>query len=167
MGLETGHDLEALIAKKGESVSKRKKKKASRLISLIAAGAAVVALYLIWQSRPGYSIEPGFATVQDAYRYRQTGIMAEVTGSVTRILQFDRDMPYVQKFVIRLPNGQSILVIHNRDRGGEVPLDIDDQVLVRGEYLWSETGGTIRNTERDMSTQRRHGWIDHEGKRYK
>lgn len=144
-----------------------RKKKASRLAGLFAAGAIIVALYLVWHSRPGYNIEPGFATVQDAYRYRQTGIMAEVTGSVTRILQFDKDVPHLQKFVIRMPNGQSVLVVHNRDSGGEVPLAINDEVLVRGEYIWSETGGTIRNTERDLSTQRRHGWIDHKGERYK
>ena len=144
-----------------------RRKKASRFFGIFAVAAVVAALYFVWQSRPGYSIEPGFATVQDAYRYRQTGIMAEVTGSVTRILRFDKDAPHLQQFVIRMQNGQSVMVVHNRDSGGEVPLAIGDEVLVRGEYVWGETGGTIRNTERDYSTQRRHGWIVHKGERYR
>lgn len=144
-----------------------RKKKRSLTLRLIAGAVLVIALYFVWHSQPGYDIEPGFVTVQDAYRYRQTGFMAEVTGSVVRILRMNREEPDLQKFVIRMSNGQPILVVHNLRTGGEVPLAINDQVLVRGLYTWSETGGVIRNTERDRSIRRQHGWIEHKGERYK
>ena len=144
-----------------------RKRKASRFIPLIALSALVVgALYFVWQSRPGYSIEPGVKTVEDAYKYRQTGIMAEVTGSIVRTLSIDEQQPDLQQFVLRLNNGQSILVVHRTGIEGRVPVTIGDTVLVRGEYAWTETGGIIRHTERDNSTQRRHGWIEHGGERY-
>lgn len=143
------------------------RKKHSRKIALVFAGLGVaVVLVLIWQSRPGYHIEPGFNTVQDAYRYRQTGMMAEVTGTVARVLATDKEEPDFQKFVIRLQNGQSLLVVHNQKLGDRVPVAVNDTVLVRGEYQWSETGGILRYTERDYTPRRRHGWIEYRGKRY-
>lgn len=141
-------------------------RKVSRTISLVATAAVIGALYFVWQSRPGYTIEPGFKTVQDAYQYRQTGIMAEVTGAVVRTLSVDKEQPDLQQFVIRLTNGQTILVTHRAGVEGRIPLAIGDTVLVRGEYAWTETGGMLRHTERDLSTQRRHGWVEHQGERY-
>jgi len=142
------------------------RKHISLTISLVAIAAVAAALYFAWQSRPGYSIEPGIQAVQEAYQYRQTGLMVEVTGSVARLLRPAPEEPELQKFVLRLSNGQSILVVHRAGADSRVPARVNDNVLVRGEYVWTETGGTIRNTERDLSTQRRHGWIEYQGERY-
>jgi hypothetical protein len=133
---------------------------AATVLAVLAGGA------WWWQSRPGYEVEPGFATVEEAFRARQTGIMSEVTGTVVRIMMDDRDDLRNQKFLIRLPNDQSLLVVHDQKAGGRVPVSVGDSVLVRGEYVWTETGGTLRNTQRDFSPRRLHGWIDHEGIRY-
>ena len=62
--------------------------------------------------------------------------------------------------------GQSLLVIHDKRVAGDVPLAIDDAVTVRGQYKWSETGGGVENTHHDQSIERRHGFVEHEGKRY-
>jgi hypothetical protein len=143
------------------------KKKRTRLYLIaITVIAALIGVALLWQSRPGYQIVPGFMTVQDAYRYHQTGMMAEVTGTVARVLLGDKDDTRNQKFIIRLTNGQSLLVLHDQVSGDRVPVKVDDTVLVRGEYQWSETGGTLRFTQRDYSPRRMHGWIEHEGRRY-
>jgi hypothetical protein len=147
-------------------MSGRKKRNSRKTMIVTAAVVVVIALALVWQSRPGYNIEPGVNTVEEAYKYRQTGMMAEVTGIVARVLVDDRNEPDLQKFVIRLPNGQSLLVVHNQKIGERVPIAANDTVLVRGEYQWSETGGTLRHTQRDYTPQRRHGWIDHRGERY-
>lgn len=135
-------------------------------IAVIAIALALVALALLWQSRPGYEVKSGFTAVEDAHRYRQTGFMAEVEGTVARILMDDREDRRNQKFTIRLTNGQMLLVIHDQEVAGRVPVSVGDTVLVRGEYVWTETGGTLRHTQRDYSTQRLHGWIDHQGERY-
>jgi len=130
------------------------------VLAVLAAGA------WWWQARPGYEVEAGFAVVEDAFRSRQSSIMAEVTGTVARVLLDDKDDLRNQKFIIRLPNDQSVLVVHDQKAGRRVPVSVGDTVLVRGEYMWTETGGTLRNTQRDFSPRRLHGWIDHKGDRY-
>jgi hypothetical protein len=141
-------------------------RKQTWIIAVIAIALALVALALVWQSRPGYEVRSGFAAVQDAHLYRQTGFIAEVEGIVARILMDDREDRRNQKFTIRLTNGQMLLVIHDQEVAGRVPVSVGDTVLVRGEYVWTETGGTLRHTQRDYSTRRLHGWIDHRGERY-
>lgn len=142
------------------------RKRTYHYVTAIAVLTVMICGALLWQSRPGYRIEPGFKTVQDAYRYHQTGMMAEVTGTVARILVDDRDDTRNQKFIIRLGNGQSLLVLHDQVSSDRVPVKVDDTVLVRGEYQWTETGGTLRFTQRDYSPRRLHGWIEHQGQRY-
>lgn len=142
------------------------RKKTYHYATAIVVLAVLIGVALWWQSRPGYRIEPGFMTVQDAYRYHQTGMMAEVTGTVARVLLDDKGDPRHQKFIIRMPNGQSLLVLHDQVSGDRVPVKVDDTVLVRGEYQWTETGGTLRFTQRDYSPRRMHGWIEHQGRRY-
>jgi hypothetical protein len=141
-------------------------RKFSRTFAVIAIALVLVALALVWQSRPGYEVKTGFTAVQDAYNYRQTGFMAEVDGTVARILMDDKEDPRNQKFTIRLTNGQMLLVIHDQEAAGRVPVSVGDTVLVRGEYVWTEAGGTLRYTQRDYSPRRLHGWIDHRGERY-
>jgi hypothetical protein len=141
-------------------------KKHSRTIAVITIALVLVALALVWQSRPGYEVKSGFTAFEDALRYRQTGFMAEVDGTVARILMDDKEDQRNQKFTIRLTNGQMVLVIHDQEAAGRVPVSVGDTVLVRGEYVWTETGGTLRHTQRDYSARRLHGWIDHQGERY-
>jgi len=145
---------------------KEKKSMPRWLLSAVATGVVLAAIYWYWQSRPGYLVTPGFMTVQDAFQYRKTDIMAEVSGDVVRILALSREEPSAQQFVIRLDNGQNILVVHSRRAGGEVPLSIGSRVTVRGQYQWSETGGIMRYTYYDPTPRRRHGWIDYQGERY-
>jgi hypothetical protein len=162
-----GDDLAALTAAqefKGEMASR---KKHSRTIAVIMIALALaVASVLLWQSRPGYEVKSGFTALEDAHQYRQTGFMAEVDGTVARILMDDKDDRRNQKFTIRLTNGQMVLVVHDQEAAGRVPVSVGDTVLVRGEYIWTETGGTLRHTQRDYSARRLHGWIDHRGERY-
>lgn len=142
-------------------------KKSSRVIgAIVIALVLLIALGLVWQSRPGYEVKSGFMALDEAHRYRQTGFMAEVDGTVARILMDDKEDRRNQKFTMRLGNGQMVLVIHDQETAGRVPLSVGDSVLVRGEYVWTETGGTLRHTRRDYSARRLHGWIDHRGERY-
>ena len=142
------------------------KKHSRTIVVVISIALVLVALALVWQSRPGYEVKSGFTALEEAHRYRQTGIMAEVDGTVARILMDDKEDQRNQKFTIRLTNGQMVLVIHDQEAAGRVPVSFGDTVLVRGEYVWTETGGTLRHTQRDYSAQRLHGWIDHKGERY-
>jgi Protein of unknown function (DUF3465) len=162
----SGHDLEALKQRRELQGDKMAGRKHSRIIGVIAIALVLVALALLWHSRPGYEVRSGFTVIEDAYRYRQTGFMAEVDGTVARILMDDQEDQRNQKFTIRLTNGQMLLVIHDQEAAGRVPVSVGDRVLVRGEYVWTETGGTLRYTQHDYSPRRLHGWIDHNGERY-
>ena len=137
-----------------------------RVFVVLSTGVLVLAgLGWLWQSRPGYLVEPGPGTVAKAYANHWSGVMAEVQGEVVRLLLDNRDGA-TQAFVIRLRNGQDLLILHDLGQADRVPVATGDLVTVRGEYDWSETGGTMRRTFRDHSLGRRHGWIEHKTIRY-
>ncbi len=147
----------------------RRKKRTPRVIAaLIGVAALITAAWWYWQSRPGpdYEVELGFANLENAFYDQRDGFMAEVSGTVARILSANQDDPTYQRFVIRLDNEQSVLIVHNQEAGGSIPVAVDARVTVRGEYEWSETGGLLKNTHRDLSPKRRHGFVEYDGKRY-
>ncbi len=90
-------------------------------------------------------------------------------GVVTKILRDDDDPDggRHQKFLIRSPSGVSVLVAHNIDIADRVPLSKGDAVSFRGEYVWTEKGGTLHWTHRPKYGNRQGGWIEHAGKRYR
>ena len=135
--------------------------------ALLAAGIAAGVVYY-WHDQPGsgYEVEIGFAPVEQAFHAQRSDFMTEVSGTVVRVLSADRNRPQAQEFVIRLENGQSLLVVHDQRASGAVPVSVDDTVTVRGQYKWSETGGRVQNTQHDPSLERRHGFVEHKGKRY-
>ena len=72
----------------------------------------------------------------------------------------------MQRFLILIKNGQVVQVMHLNGKKKMIPLKVSDTVRVRGEYVWTETGGTIHNTDRELSLDRRHGWVEHDGKKW-
>ena len=138
------------------------------LFAAIVGIAAVLGVGYYWRSQPGagYEVEPGFATLEHAFFDHRSEFMTEVSSTVARIMLDDRSDPRSQKFVIRLENGQSVLIVHDQVAAKRVPVAIGDTVSVRGLYRWSETGGTVLFTEMDPSPRRRHGWVEFDGKRY-
>lgn len=147
---------------------RRKKRYPKVIAALLGVAALIAAAWWSWQSRPGsdYEVELGFAILEHAFYDQRSGFMAEASGTVARVLAANPDDPTYQRFVIRLENGQSILIVHNQVAGNTVPLAIEDRVTVRGEYEWSETGGLLKKTHLDLSSKRRHGFVEHDGKRY-
>ena len=128
--------------------------------------AALVFAWWSWESSPGYMIEPGYYVVEKAYRNHQSGMMVDVSGQVVRVLTDDQAWSQYQRFVISLYNGQRLLVLHDIKAAEDVPAEIGDVISVRGEYRWSEPGGSISRTHRDYGLDRRHGWIKHKENTY-
>jgi hypothetical protein len=127
---------------------------------------ALLIVWWVWQSLPDNNFEPGYWVVQDAYVKKQSGMMAEVSGQVTRVLRDDASDIRYQRFVIRLVNDQDVIIVHDLNASERVPVNINDTVTVRGQYSWAETGGAIRWTHWDKNPNRPNGWIEHEGRRY-
>jgi hypothetical protein len=136
-------------------------------VALLVAGVAA-GIFFYWHDQPGsdYRVEIGFAVIEQAFHEQRSDFMIEVSGTVVRVLTSNQNRPQTQEFVIRLENGQSLLVVHDKRASGGVPVSVDDRVTVRGEYKWSETGGRVQNTQHDPSVKRRHGFVEHKGKRY-
>jgi len=134
--------------------------------SLITGISLLFFAWWVWQSVPGYSVERGFAEVENAYINQQSGMMVEVAGRVVRIISYDKEDLQHQKFYIRLVNGQTLLVAHDLTLADKVPLSVSHEVIVRGEYSWTEPGGQIYRTHHDTNSARRHGWIEHQDKKY-
>ncbi len=104
--------------------------------------------------------------IRSLYDSRRSGEMVETQGYVTRILKDDNDGSRHQKFIIEIPDGLTLMVAHNIDLAPRVPLKENDQVLVYGQYEWSNRGGVLHWTHHDPNKSHEEGWIEHQGKRY-
>ena len=103
-----------------------------------------------------------FPEIEQAHAQHRSHVWVDGGGTVTRILRDDRKRPRHQKFVVRIGNGPSaftVLVAHNIDLASRVPLKKGDDVTFRGEYIWSEQGGTVHWTHEDPKHEQEGGWI--------
>jgi hypothetical protein len=88
-------------------------------------------------------------------------------GTVVRVLIDDEEGSRHQRFILRLPSGQTLLVAHNIDVAPRVQdLRPGDTVAFRGVYEWSAEGGTVHWTHRDPDGSHAAGWLRHAGRRY-
>jgi hypothetical protein len=108
----------------------------------------------------------GAGTAEDAFRNHRSGVMVTAEGAVIRLLSDDNDGSRHQRFIIRLASGQTLLVAHNIDLSTRVPVQQNVQLKLRGQYEWSEKGGTVHWTHRDPQQKHEAGWIEIGGRRY-
>ncbi len=110
----------------------------------------------------------GNQQVLDAYRGRQSDVIVEnVVGLVEAILPDDLEGSRHQRFIIRMSNGNTVLIVHNIDLAARIDsLRKGDRISVKGEYEWNDRGGLIHWTHKDLRNVHTDGWIDHGGLRY-
>jgi hypothetical protein len=93
----------------------------------------------------------------------------EATGTVKKVLPDDDDTTggLHQRWIVRLAGGHEVLIAHNFETGGRVPVEEGDWINFRGEYEWTEKGGTVHFTHAPKFKRRDPGgWIEHNGRRY-
>lgn len=167
MGLETGHDLEK-IAREREREMKKRGKAPTFVTGVIIISALFLVAGWSWQSIPNDSdLHVGHLAVEKAYYDGVSNLLVEVDGETIRLLAPSPGDSRLQRFLIRMANGQVLQINHLNSGKESIPLKVGDKITARGEYSWTETGGTIHDTSRDFSLARRHGWIEHKGKKYK
>ena len=84
-------------------------------------------------------------------------------GVVTRLLPDDENGSPHQRFIIRLPSGQTLLIAHNTDLAPAVAnLRVGDTIEYNGEYEWNPKGGVVHWTHRDPAHQHADGWLKHD-----
>ena len=104
--------------------------------------------------------------ISSLYEAQISGVMVSTTGNVIRILQDDNVGSRHQRFLIRIPDGLTLLIAHNIDLAPRVPLKLQDQVSIYGQYEWNDKGGVLHWTHHDPDKSHPEGWIMHEGIKY-
>jgi hypothetical protein len=103
----------------------------------------------------------------NAFANEQSNLQVQVTAPVSRILPDDDQGSRHQRFILKLANGQTVLVAHNIDLAPRLSgIAVGDSVTVAGEYEWNTQGGVIHWTHHDPSGSRLGGWIEFRGNRY-
>lgn len=107
------------------------------------------------------------AAIMRAFTNRARDVRVDGSGSVSRVLADDNQGDRHQRFLVLLPTGQSVLIVHNIDIAPRVEnLRVGDEVEFEGEYVWNLKGGLVHWTHHDPSNRHRPGWVKHAGHVY-
>ena len=110
---------------------------------------------------------PARSGAREAFEARRSGVWLRAKGEVARLLPDDIEGSRHQRFILRLPGGQTLLISHNIDIAPRVPASVGDELEVSGRYEWNEKGGLIHWTHRDPAGRKAGGWIRRGGKTYR
>jgi hypothetical protein len=103
-----------------------------------------------------------------AIKNRSSHVQVKGSGTVVKVLRDDRQGSQHQKFILRLPSGQTLLVAHNIDLAPRINhIKRGDTVEFYGQYEWSPKGGTLHWTHHDPRGHHASGWLKHYGRTYK
>lgn len=105
--------------------------------------------------------------IREAFESKQSDLWVESEGTVVKILKDDNAGSRHQRFILRLSNGQTILIAHNIDLAPRIEdLELGSTVTFFGEYEWNPQGGVVHWTHHDPRAQKPGGWLEYKGKRY-
>lgn len=104
-----------------------------------------------------------FGGYQERHHQRQISD----SGQVIKLLKDDNKGSRHQRFLLRLSNGQTLLVAHNIDLAPYLTqLKVGDTVSFAGEYIWNDKGGVLHWTHHDPKGRHPGGWLKHNGQLY-
>ncbi len=105
-------------------------------------------------------------TIEKLYANRQSGEMVEFEGKIIKQLSDDNDGSRHQRFIVQLDSQQTVLIAHNIDLAPRVPIGVNKNIRIYGQYEWNEKGGVIHWTHADPAGDYEAGWIKYQGKVY-
>ena len=115
----------------------------------------------------GGAAAPTADAIERAFAERRSDVQVEGDGVVVKVLPDDDDGSRHQKFILRLPSGQTVLVAHNIDLAPRVPsLAEGDRIGFFGEYEWNDRGGVVHWTHHDPAGRHVGGWLRRGNKKY-
>lgn len=132
----------------------------------------LIAGYMGWDQfeRPKPStdrIGQGDQVLSRAIDEGKRGVQAEGEGIVIKILPDDDEGSRHQRFILRLPSGQTVLVAHNIDLAPRISsLKKGEAIAFYGQYEWNAKGGVVHWTHRDPQGRHVAGWLKHKGQIY-
>jgi hypothetical protein len=102
-----------------------------------------------------------------AYRAHQSRIEVCGRGVIAKVLRDDTEGARHQRFIVRLPPGQTLLIAYNFDLAPRIDgLRPGSPVEFAGEYEWNGQGGVVHWTHRDPGGRHSPGWIRYGGRQY-
>jgi hypothetical protein len=102
-----------------------------------------------------------------AYRNHQSRVEVCGSGVVAKVLKDDTQGSRHQRFIVRLPAGQTLLIAYNYDLAPRIDgLRAGAAVEFTGEYEWNPQGGVVHWTHRDPAGHHQPGWIRFGGELY-
>ena len=105
--------------------------------------------------------------VESAYSNGHSDVQVNGTGTVIKLFRDDNQGSRHQKFILRLPSGQTLLIAHNIDLAPRINnISNGDKVQFYGEYEWNDRGGVIHWTHHAPNDQHVSGWLKHNGRTY-
>jgi hypothetical protein len=115
----------------------------------------------------GSTQECNEAALASAYRNRQSRVEVCGHGVIAKVLRDDTQGIRHQRFVVRLPPGQTVLIAYNFDLAPRIDgLRTGSPIEFVGEYEWNGQGGVVHWTHRDPGGHHSPGWIRYEGRQY-
>lgn len=109
--------------------------------------------------------------IAELFRKQQSDTWVEAEGVIKKILPDDDNdsdgSSKHQRWIVRVPSGIEILIAHAFDVSARVPVEEGDAIQFRGEYEYTEKGGTVHFTHAPKFKRRDPGgWIVHNGQKY-
>jgi hypothetical protein len=102
-----------------------------------------------------------------AFSSHARDVRVDGEGTVARVLPDDTQGGRHQRFLVNLPSGQSVLIVHNIDIAPRVEnLRVGDDIQFEGEYIWNDKGGLVHWTHHDPAARHKTGWIKYAGRTY-
>lgn len=109
----------------------------------------------------------GDTAIKRAYEAHISDVHVQGRGTVIRVLPDDTRGERHQRFILRLPSGQTVLIAHNIDIAPRItPLHKGDSVRFSGVYEWNPQGGVIHWTHHDPDGRHAGGWLKRDGSVY-
>ena len=89
------------------------------------------------------------------------------SGSVIKLLKDDNKGSRHQRFILKLPNDNTLLIAHNIDLAPKITiLQVGDEVKFCGEFEPNKKGGVVHWTHHDPRGKNIGGWLEHKNRRY-
>jgi len=112
-------------------------------------------------------LQKGTVQISEAFKNRQSGLQVNSSGTVSKILSDDNEGRRHQRFILRLSNGQTLLIAHNIDLAPRIAgIAVGDTVAFYGQYEFNNKGGVVHWTHHDPQGRHPGGWLKHQGQTY-
>ncbi len=113
------------------------------------------------------AVQKGTSQIAKAFNNRQSGLQVNSSGTVSKILSDDNEGSRHQRFILRLSNGQTLLIAHNIDLAPRIAgIGVGDNVAFYGQYEFNNKGGVVHWTHHDPQGRHPGGWLKHKGQTY-